>query len=100
MIVRLLLALLGASCLASEQAQDPLYGRWKVTTVVASSPVSAMSGAAAARLVGQFLVVTPRTVRFAHRTCRATFDATNETASEFVREYRIDPKILNLPEPV
>jgi len=96
----LALTLSSFACSANAQKADQLYGRWEIVTVAGSSPVTAMSGAAAGRLVGQFLVLTPRSVQFASETCRPTYELLKETSAEFFQNYKVDAKTLNLPDPV
>ncbi|MGA7924589.1 MAG: hypothetical protein WCA20_01185 [Candidatus Sulfotelmatobacter sp.] len=100
MIARLAVALLAVACFASEQNPNQLYGRWKVTAVSGASPITAMSGAAAARLVGRFLILRPHKLQFAGQTCQPTYDRSQETSAEFVQDYKVDLKTLSLPEPV
>jgi murein DD-endopeptidase MepM/ murein hydrolase activator NlpD len=45
-------AILFALSLALAQRSDQLFGHWKVNAVTTASPVTAMSGSDAARLVG------------------------------------------------
>ena len=98
--LRFVLTLLFLASFASAQKPDQLYGRWEVMAVVASSPVTAMTGTAAGRLVGQFLVLAPRSVQFAKETCRPTYELFKETATEFLQNYKVDAKTLKLPDPV
>jgi hypothetical protein len=86
--------------LASAQKPDQLLGRWKVTAVATACPVTAMSGSAAARLVGQPLTLTRHTVHFARQTCRPIYELSKETLAEVSQEYKIDAKALKLPDPV
>ena len=98
--VRLVLTLFFFACFASAQKPDQLYGRWEVRAVAASSPVTAMTGTAAGRLVGQFMVLTSDRVQFATETCHPTYELLKETAAEFLRNYKVDSKTLKLPDPV
>ena len=69
-------------------------------TVAASSPVTAISGNAAGRLVGQYIVLTADSVQFGKETCRPTYELVKETSGEFLQNYKVDAKTLNLPNPV
>jgi hypothetical protein len=100
MIRRCMACLLAVACFAGEPKADQLYGRWKVVSVAGSSPITAMSGAAMAHLIGKFLVLSPRETRFAGRRCRSTYDVSNETAAEFAGDYKVDAKTLSLNEPL
>ena len=96
----LALTLFSFACSANAQKADQLYGRWEIVTVAGSSTVTAMSGAEAGRLVGQFLVLTPRSVQFAAETCRPAYEVLKETSAKFFQNYKVDAKTLNLPDPV
>lgn len=98
-IARLLFAGFAFTCCANSQSPDQLYGRWKVTAVAGASPITAMSGAAADRLVGHLLVLTPHSLRFAKETCHPTYEVSQETSSQFPDDYKIDGKTLKLPDP-
>ena len=100
MIFRVALALVAVVCSAAAQQPHQLLGRWKVTAVGGASPVTAMSGVSAGRLVGRSLVLSPKKVQFAGQTCHPTYDKSQETSAEFVQEYRTDLATLKLPDPV
>lgn len=99
-LTQLLLASFVFCCCADGQNANQLYGQWKVTEVVDASPVVAMSGAAAARLVGHFLVLEPHRARFANEVCQPTYEVSTQTATEFIQDNKVDPRKLNLPEPI
>jgi hypothetical protein len=100
MTPRLALAIIAVACSMAAQQSNPLYGRWKVTAVRGASPVTAMSGSAAGRLVGRFLILSPKKTQFAGQTCNPTYDNSQEGAPEFVQDYKIDLVTLKLPDPV
>lgn len=100
MIARVAAVFFALACFASEPAPNQLYGTWKVTAVTGASPITAISGATAARLVGRSLVLGPHKIQFAGRICQTTYDVSNETSDEFVQDYKIAPKIVGLDEPV
>lgn len=100
MSLRFGLALLVFVCAGYAQKPDSLYGDWRVTAVAGAGPVTAITGAAAARLVGHVLLLRPGRLTFAGESCRPTYDATSESAADFVADYKTDSKILRLPNTV
>jgi len=62
--------------------------------------VTAMSGSAASKLVGEYLVLESHKVRFAGTSCDATLQETSETSAEFFEEFKAELRPLNLPDPV
>jgi len=80
----------------SEGGPDQLYGRWKVTAVIDASPVTAMSGAAADRLIGQYLTIAPHRVQFNRQACPATLAVSKISIQQ---DFKIDAKGLDLPDP-
>jgi hypothetical protein len=96
----LALTLVNNACLADGQKTKAPYGDWKVTAVASAGPVTAMSGEAAALLVGKILVLKPKTLQFAGRICQPTYGVTEESADDFLEEYRVNLKELNLRQPV
>ena len=93
------IALLTLATMYAGDAPEQLFGRWKVIRVADASPVTAISGVAASRLVGQYLVLNPGSVEFARQNCKAEYHATKESASDFRADYKIDAKSLKLPDP-
>jgi hypothetical protein len=82
------------------QSIEELFGRWKVTAVADASPVTAISSASASRLIGQYLVLKPHSLQFAQRSCKPSYEISQETAADFEQDYKISAKTLKLPTPV
>jgi hypothetical protein len=99
-MLRLGVALLIAVSAGIAQKTDSLYGDWRVTAVAGAGPVTAISGGAAARLVGQVLLLKPNSLRFAGESCRPTYETTSESAADFAADYKTDLRSLKLPAPV
>jgi hypothetical protein len=89
---------LALACYGGESvgAPEQLYGRWKVTAVIDASPVTAMSGAAADRLIGQYLTVASHKVQFNRQACQATLAVSKVSIQQ---DFKIDAKSLDLPDP-
>ena len=100
MIAKLIVSLLVFSCFANEQKPDQLYGHWKVIGVTGASPVTAMNGTAAARLIGRPLILTAPKVLFMREKCKPNYAVSKLSSAEFVQDYRVELKTLNLPDPV
>ena len=98
--MRIAFFLLAIACFAEERTAEQLYGRWKVVAVTTAGPVTAIRGAEASQLVGQFLDLTPASLRFARQTCHPTYRSSAKALSEIAKAYKIDAKSLQLPDPV
>jgi hypothetical protein len=83
-----------------EQNREQLYGHWTITAIATASPVTAMSGEEAARLVGHTLTMTPNKLQLDHEDCRPTYESSKESLAQIAQDYKIDVKELTLPDPV
>jgi hypothetical protein len=77
-----------------------LFGHWTITAIATASPVTAMSGEEAARLVGHTLIIAANKLQFDHENCRPTYEASKESLTQIAQDYNIDVKQLTLPDPV
>lgn len=85
---------------ANAQTAEQLYGTWRVNRVVNASPVVALSGGAASRLVGQILTLKPNQLQFARQTCQPSYRKSAESLAQITEDYELDAKSLDLPDPV
>lgn len=101
MKINLALALLVfAAAGPAAPAPASMQGDWLVTSVAGASPVTAITGAVAARLVGTRLTISAHSLKFAGQTCQPGFKMTRETPSDFLSDYKTDAATLNLPDPI
>ena len=93
--MKILLALLLATCLHSAEVDN---GNWKVTKVLASAPVAAMSDEQAAKLVGTTLQANDSGVHFAGENYpKPTFKLSRTTRADFYKGYKMTGNPLKLP---
>jgi hypothetical protein len=95
----LLLGIVVFTAIGVGQKPDSLFGTWTVKGVAGASDITAISGAAAVRLVGHSLVLTRKTVRFERHTCYPTWDVSKESTATISEDYRLSASRLNLPNP-
>ena len=95
----LLLGVLFWVPIGAGQKADSLFGSWTVRNVVAASDITAMSGSAAARLVGHSLVLNRTSLRFERQTCYPTWEVSKENTATISEDYRLSAKALKLPDP-
>lgn len=101
MTLGLAIVALAASVLNAQDVTPAIYGHWKVTRVVDSSPVTAMSTAQAKALVGGELTISPHSIRFNGKSCGSpSYEVTRQNAAEFLQDSKLDLKKLDLPDPV
>jgi hypothetical protein len=84
----------------AEHEAGSLYGEWVVSGVAGASPVTALSGAEAEAMKGKTLHLNRSDLEFADQKCPATYARSEESATEFQEEYKVDAATLHLPVPV
>ena len=94
------IALLSIALLGSAQKPTHLYGEWKVTALATASPVTALGGEAAARLIGQVVSISSDKFKFARKTCHPNYESSKKSLAEIAQDYKVDAKNLKLPDPV
>jgi hypothetical protein len=93
--MKILLLLLLAPVLHPAEVEA---GNWKVTQVVASAPIAAMSDEQAAKRVGTTLHASGSGVHFADGDCPSpTFKLARTNRSEFYKGYKMTGNPLKLP---
>lgn len=84
----------------AQPSANPLLGFWQVSAVAGASPITAMDGASAARLVGQTVTFGEHNFHFSDQSCEASYERSKESSAEFIQNYSVDPATLHLSAPV
>ena len=81
---------------------DPLYGNWRVKSILDSAPITAINDVQANALIGRSLIFGVASVRLGQDVClEPEFSESKEdTFDAFYNGYRTDPVNLHLPENV
>lgn len=96
----LAVAAMPATCAA--QSNDDVLGRWRITKVLESSEVGALTDDGAARLVGKIVTIQPDKMTFAGEVCNdPDLERHYENTVRYIREDDYAPAgKLGLPEVV
>lgn len=97
-----LAALLAISSAAAAPLDADLTGHWKIVGTADAQQTTSLSSDDADQLVGEELIVAPSSLTFHGETCsNPSFKRSRRhTVPFFLREYKLDPKNLKLPDPV